>query len=82
MADVFRVMQVSNKISGYRAGARIYVGYINPRGEYIETKNKLNTRTGKTVRVAGLEGAIRKAGDLERRSETRRNRNARRARNR
>ena len=81
MAEVFRIMQVSNRASGYRAGDRVYVGYINARGEYRESQTRVNQRTQQNVRVAGMTETIRRAGNLERRSETRRNRNARRARN-
>ena len=82
MAEVFRIMQVSNRAAGYRAGDRVYVGYINARGEYREAQTRVNQRTQSAVRVAGMTETIRRAGDLERRSESRRNRNARRARNR
>lgn len=77
--EVYKIMQVSNSISGYKAGDRVYVGYINKNGEFVEAKKKTNQRTGKAVRTAGYTETIRKAGNLQRNSESKKNRNARKA---
>lgn len=77
MAEVYKIMQVSNKTSGYRAGDRVYVGYYTAGGEFREAKTKTNQRTGQAVRTSGIKTAIKNAGNLERRSESKRNRNAR-----
>lgn len=53
MAEVYKIMQVSNRASGYRAGDRVYVGYINAQGEYREAQVKRNTRNRRAVRTAG-----------------------------
>ena len=79
MAEVYKIMQVSNSISGYKAGDRVYVGYITENGEFVESQKKTNLRTGKAVRTAGYTETIRKAGNLRRNSESKKNRNARKA---
>lgn len=75
--EVYKIMQVSNSISGYKAGDRVYVGYYTADGEFREAKRKTNQRTGQAVRTSGIKTAIKNAGNLERNSESKKNRNAR-----